>query len=509
MYLIIILSGSIVLSSGPHIPILLLLLHGFSLYRSFSVEQDTILILVTVIIAPLAWGTVLPQVFAGTLVLPGLPLLISKLRDLAPKMEIPPHKQGWRTTNTSNAIISIIVIAGILGFVLKDLALIGTASMLFLFILSLCSYSLFQFRGIGISIEDRSFQIMSGKRFTGKLQLYNHSTAKWYISLTTQDPHFRASITNPLMHSRSENQIDVNMETSLAGPVEPSIYITRQDHLGLLWHGEIMQPVTIQVIPKAQYATWLAQRYLDQAGTDGYTDMAPMTANNRGVEFSSLRPYHPGDRLRDVDWKHTAKSRETIVREHRDPQAGATVLLVNIVAENPDQADWISYQLVMSALSAAKANVPVAFALYDQTTVVFSSTYLNPLEAVQQSMQLIDQVTIQTGNKRLLSPSNPSYLHRTSQTLSTNSNLERNSNLKKLIDIELTALERNALLHPVNEALKVALALSAVKPTISVISHQNHDVNTLSFVLSKFRNYSHSIIDLQTEDFQGALRAQA
>ena len=113
MYLIIILSGSIVLSSGPHIPILLLLLHGFSLYRSFSVEQDTILILVTVIIAPLAWGTVLPQVLAGTLVLPGLPLLISKLRDLAPKMEIPPHKQGWRTTNTCNAIISIIVIAGI------------------------------------------------------------------------------------------------------------------------------------------------------------------------------------------------------------------------------------------------------------------------------------------------------------------------------------------------------------------------------------------------------------
>jgi hypothetical protein len=162
----------------------------------------------------------------------------------------------------------------------------------------------------------------------------------------------------------------------------------------------------------------------------------------------------------------------------------------------------------MSALSAAEAKIPIAFALYNANAVVFSSTYLNPLDAVQQSMQLIDHVITQTGNKRLLSPPNLPHLHRTNQTLSTSSKLTKKINLKKLIDIELTALETNALRHPVNEALQIALKLSKVKPTISVISHQNHDMNALAFVLSKFRNYSHSIIDLQTNSLKNDFRSK-
>ncbi|MCL0042982.1 DUF58 domain-containing protein [Dehalococcoidia bacterium] len=504
----IILSGSIVLSSGPLIPIALLLLHGFSLYRAYSPEKDTILILATIIIAPLAWGAVLTDFFVGTLVLPSLPLLTRKLRDLAPRMEIPKHQDGWRTSTTYNAIISIIVIAGILGFILGDVPLIGTVITLCLFMICLCFYSLFQLRGIEIDIENHSFQIMSGKRLDGKIRLLNHSSAKYYISLSTNDPHFHVSLTNPLVDSESSNVVSIDMQTNLAGPTEPNIYIMRQDPLGLLWHGIMVQPVTIQVIPKAQYATWLAQRYLDQAGTESYTDMAPMSANNRGVEFSSLRPYHPGDRLRDVDWKHTAKSREAIVREHRDPQAGATIVLVNVVAENPDEADWIAYQMVMSALSAAEANIPVAFSLYNESEVLFSSDYLNPTKAVQQSMQLIDQVATKTIGKRLLSPPNLTHLQRTSQTLATNPKFSQNLNLKKLLDVELAALEEHALLHPVNEALKIGLALSTVKPTISIISHQNHDINALAYVLSRFRAYSHNVINLQTEFFERDFRVK-
>ena len=502
VYLMIILSGSVILSSGPLIPIVLLLLHGFSLYRAYSVEQDIILILVTTLIGPLAWDQVLTEFFVGLLVLPSLPLLISKLRDLAPKTEIPEHQEGWRTSTTFSTIVSITIIAAFMGFMLGDISLISSALTLSSFMVCLILFSLFQLRGIRIDIEDHSFQIMSGKKLHGEIQLRNDSSAKYYISLSTKDPDIHVSVANPLVEGTSANVVSVDMQTKLAGLATPDICITRQDHLGLLWHGVLVQPVTAQVIPKAQYATWLAQRYLDQAGIECYTDIAPMTANNRGVVFSRLRPYHPGDRLRDVDWKHTAKAREAIVREHRDPQAGATILLVNVVTESPDEADWIAYQLVMSALSAAEANIPVSFALYNEIEVVFSSDYLPPTKAVQQSMQLIDKVATKMIGKRLLSSPNVSYLQRTRQTLATSPHFGENGNLKKLLDIELSALEKNALDHPVNEALKISLALSTVKPTIAVISHQNHDINALAYVLSRFRNYSHSVIDLQTEFFK-------
>ena len=183
-------------------------------------------------------------------------------------------------------------------------------------------------------------------------------------------------------------------------------------------------------------------------------------------------------------------------------------MLVNVVAGNPDEADWLAYQLVMSALSAAEANIPVAFSLYNETEVLFSSDYLNPTKAVQQSMQLIDQVATKTIGKRLLSPPNLTHLQRTSQTLATNPKFSQNLNLKKLLDVELAALEEHALLHPVNEALKIGLALSTVKPTISIISHQNHDINALAYVLSRFRTYSHNVINLQTEFFERDFRVK-
>ena len=169
VYLMIILSGSVILSSGPLIPIVLLLLHGFSLYRAYSVEQDIILILVTTLIGPLAWDQVLTEGFGGVLVLPSLPLLISKLRDLAPKTEIPEHQEGWRTSTTFSIIVAITIIAAFMGFMLGDISLISSALTLSSFMVCLILFSLFQLRGIRIDIEDHSFQFMSGKKLHGEM----------------------------------------------------------------------------------------------------------------------------------------------------------------------------------------------------------------------------------------------------------------------------------------------------------------------------------------------------
>lgn len=37
----------------------------------------------------------------------------------------------------------------------------------------------------------------------------------------------------------------------------------------------------------------------------------------RSLDFEDLREYQPGDSVKDIDWKHTAKSNKTYVKQHR------------------------------------------------------------------------------------------------------------------------------------------------------------------------------------------------
>ena len=52
----------------------------------------------------------------------------------------------------------------------------------------------------------------------------------------------------------------------------------------------------------------------------------------RGLEFSELRPYIPGDEVRDIDWKATARSRQPMVRQYVEEREQSLLLLVDCSA---------------------------------------------------------------------------------------------------------------------------------------------------------------------------------
>ena len=49
----------------------------------------------------------------------------------------------------------------------------------------------------------------------------------------------------------------------------------------------------------------------------------------RGLDFDELRAYHPGDDIRDIDWKVTARMREPYSRVYTEERDRATLLLVD------------------------------------------------------------------------------------------------------------------------------------------------------------------------------------
>ena len=49
----------------------------------------------------------------------------------------------------------------------------------------------------------------------------------------------------------------------------------------------------------------------------------------RGMEFDEVRPYHPGDDLRRIDWNVTARMAETYVRHYQEERELTVMLLVD------------------------------------------------------------------------------------------------------------------------------------------------------------------------------------
>lgn len=71
------------------------------------------------------------------------------------------------------------------------------------------------------------------------------------------------------------------------------------------------------------------RRLLDRFNRASGTGTIPSPA---GDDFTDLRPYRPGDRLRDIHWKATAKTGEMVVREFR---AGITDRVTLILDDTP------------------------------------------------------------------------------------------------------------------------------------------------------------------------------
>lgn len=75
----------------------------------------------------------------------------------------------------------------------------------------------------------------------------------------------------------------------------------------------------------------------------------------RGFEFSHVRPYHPGDDVRAIDWKVTARRDAPYVREFVEERDLLVVLVVDVSASGRFGAGRRSAREVASEISAALA----------------------------------------------------------------------------------------------------------------------------------------------------------
>jgi uncharacterized protein (DUF58 family) len=113
-----------------------------------------------------------------------------------------------------------------------------------------------------------------------------------------------------------------------------------------------------------------------------------------GIEFDELRPYMPGDEVRDIDWKIFARSGEPVVRRYREDR-DLTVLFVVDVSRSlragslpVTKADLAAELCAVLALAAIRNNDRVGLLLFAGRV----ERYVRPSRGAKHVLRVVREV---------------------------------------------------------------------------------------------------------------------
>ena len=103
-----------------------------------------------------------------------------------------------------------------------------------------------------------------------------------------------------------------------------------QDPFGLLvYEGRAGEPQWLKVYPRGE----TLQRLLRPLETQAFSGNQVARNRGEGIEFADLRPFTPGDRIRRVNWRATARRGEPWVNEMHPERNADVVLFLDTFAE--------------------------------------------------------------------------------------------------------------------------------------------------------------------------------
>lgn len=136
----------------------------------------------------------------------------------------------------------------------------------------------------------------------------------------------------------------------------------------------------VRVLPPFLSRKHLPARLAKLRELDG---MVPVLIRGQGTEFDSLREYVPGDDVRSIDWRATARRGDVVVRTWRPERDRRVVIVLDTgrtsagrIGVDPTSADpagwprldWSMDAALLLAALAARAGDHVDFLAHDRTT---------------------------------------------------------------------------------------------------------------------------------------------
>lgn len=418
--------------------------------------------------------------------LPTLILIDSNLKNTATRsMVYRDTKYNRSLTNVGRTLLAIIALAMGTSLLLGSLALILACTVIIIYFISVATVIL---RGLPSKpVEEKQVQqrILAGSESDVYVELDNKT--KYGGLLFIESPYEWLKIT-PAILSLKENRliITASLTPVLSGPSLIKLKGYATDCWGLTQTRFEIEPIRLHVIPRARYAAWLANKYMSSTKPGNLPIISnleaikPVSGLRRGIEYYGSQMYQPGDSLKNIDWKHSLKYNELISKEFLEFQGRPAILLINLAAKNEEELDKLGYNIIVSAISLARNNIPVALAVYDHEGVKMTTPLLHSNELVLKTLKVTQGLVIFADPLKYLSTVDISRLRSNMHRLKLVEN-QASQVLTELLQLEYRNLNNSARLNPASKALLEVFKKADKQSNIVIISHRNHDAEALAF----------------------------
>jgi len=473
----------------------------YSTFRSLPAGANLALIFLTLLLLPLVLE---PEVgeLAALLMIPGIPFLDSALRDNAVIRTLPEAGSSRKPSTTLKALASTLLLVLFFSFVPSQRTLTWTSLLLIAYLARVVAYILWSIPKAPVTASRTWVRIVVGDTARTSLTLKSKSRVSLHLLLEARYEWVRLT-PSQMKLEKDEVMLSLTITPPLAGPSRLQLQASIVDPWGLIQARQTLEPVELYVIPRARYAAWLAKKYLELgAPGDASTALAlPLSQRprgaRRGVEYHGDRLYQPGDRLKDIDWKHSIKLQELITKEHLDSPGQAAMIAVNLDAQDAEQADILAYSLITSALTLAKEAVPMALAIYDHNDVVVVTPAQNGRQALLRVLKLAQDISLYQPGERFLGPPDLRRLRRTIAQLE-GAKAEPAQKLMNILRTEYEALQQAARHHPATRALSKAAESTPPPALIVVISLSPDDIEALEVALGRLKKRGYEAVSMET-----------
>jgi len=298
----------------------------------------------------------------------------------------------------------------------------------------------------------------------------------------------------------SEIKVGIEFVPPLSGPSKIQSQALVIDQWGLTQTTQILEPVDLHIIPRARYAEWLARRYLENTAPGAsppltITSLRAVRTTRRGFEHYGSRLYQPGDVFRDIDWKHTFKLHELVVKEFLGGRHQQVVITVNLAVKDAAEADALAYNLVMTALTFAREATPTGLAAYNNTEVLAVQPLTSPRETLKQALKLTRSITLINFPKKVLQPPNIRRLRRDLSQLEQ-AEMDSAKRLFEILRLEYEATKEYVEKNPAKSAIRQVVEATKPPLTMVMISKMNHDAEAVTTTLEELRQKGYDTIHI-------------
>jgi hypothetical protein len=498
-YLLAVFLLAILFSPPPqlYIALILFVLQLYTVYKPLRTSLTLPLTIGTLVFTPL-----ILEPLAGNLsplvIIPALYLLDQNLKENKTTHVFSPQKTGKKATSTLTALTTTLIVLSAASFLLWNQTLAATTAILMVYITAILSY---------ITIKVPKAPLTEAKTFSRSLvgdtqnqlaTLHGKAGVPLTVLLNPQEPWVQVEPTNFELHKNGKANIRLRFTPPLAGPSTLQIQATTRDPWGLTKTNQKLQPVELHIIPKAKYAQWLAKKFLEQtaSGISLTTVVFPdkvLRAAKRGGEYQGSRMFQAGDKLRDVDWKHSVRLNELVSKEFADFQGQPAIIAANLTVKDAEEADVLVSNFVMTALTLANESLTTALAVYNYKEVFAVSRHVNPREALKKTLKLSEKITHMEPAERFLQSTEAWRLKRTMSQLGQ-ADVEASQRLLGMLQLEYQAHQQETANNPAIRALSKVTEHIPPPAIITVVPSSGQDAEGLAMVLEKLEKKGYTAV---------------